>query len=267
MKYFLLLIPVFTTLVGIIIYKFQDRKMEIFKLDLVQFIYMFLITPTLFVWLKSFLFYILRHELDFRLDVTDLFVIDTIFSVFAILIMGAIAMHSLTKTFKIKRQFDPDFDLYHLSEYFHLWWTHIVIWGGLMLLGTFVSISNVLVPLEVVVTNKTQFYGLLVVGTVFGFVTFLALWISDALQGNFMRLMKLFLAFFVLIHIVVYFVLDPVFNMSMAGYWFMLFNFVSATIIASFFERYEQKSKIQKIREFFIHRGWGENVDLFGSKK
>lgn len=267
MKYFLLLIPVFTTLFGLVLYKIQDKKLEIFKLDLVQFVYLFVLSPTLYVWLKSFLFYVLRNELDLRLSVTDLFVVDTIFSLLSFIVMAAIAMHSLTKTFRLKRDFDPHFDIFHLSEYFHLWWTHLVMWGGAMLLATFISISNVLVPLQVVAASKTQFYGLLGVALVFGFVTFFALWMSDAKQGNFMRLMKLFLAFVVLVHVVAYFILDPVFNMSNAGYWFVFMNFFSATLCASIFERYEQKSKVQKIRDYFTHFNWGNNIDLFKNKK
>ena len=264
MKYFLLLIPLFTTIFGIAIYRFQDKKFEIFKLDLAQFVYLFIVAPTLFVWMKSFLFYIVRTELDLRLSITDLFVVDTTFSVLAFIIMAAIAIHSLTKTFKLKRQFDPNFDWYHLSEYFHLWWTHIVIWGGAMTLATFVSISNVLIPFEVVTANKFQFYSILALGLVTGLVTFFALWMSDALQGNFMRLMKLFLAFFISIHILVYFVLDPAFNMTNAGYWFVFFNLFSAVCCAFVFERHEKTSKI---RDFFTHVGWGDNIDLFGYKK
>ena len=266
MKYFLLLIPLFTSLFGIALYKFQDKKFEIFRIDLVQFVYLFLLAPIVYVWMKSFLFYILRNELDLRLSVTDLFVVDTTFSVLAFIVMAAIAMHSLTKTFWLKRHHDPEFDIYNLSEYFHLWWTHIVIWGGTMLLSTFVSISNVLIPFQVMTATKSQFYTLLFIALISGPVTFFAIWLSDAKQGNFMRLMKLLLALFVSIHILVYFLLDPVFSMNNAGYWFVFLNFLSATICASFFEKYEKTSKF---RNFFVHIGWGENkgIDLFGNKK
>lgn len=266
MKYFLLLIPLFTSLFGLALYRFQDKKFEIFRIDLVQFVYLFLLAPTVYVWMKSFLFYILRNELDLRLSVTDLFVVDTTFSVLAFIVMAAIAMHSLTKTFWLKRHHDPEFDIYHLSEYFHLWWTHIVIWGGAMLLSTFVSISNVLIPFQVVASNKSQFYTLLFVALVSGILTFFAIWMSDAKQGNFMRIMKLSLALFVSIHILMYFIFDPVFNMTNGGYWFVFSNLLSATICASFFERYEKTSRF---RNLFVHIGWGDNkgIDLFANKK
>lgn len=264
MKFFLLLIPLFTSIFGIFIYKFQDRKLEIFKLDIIQFVYLFVLAPTLYVWLKSFLFYIVRNELDLRLSVTDLFVIDTTFSVLAFIVMAAIAMHSLTKTFRLKREFDPHFDIFHLSEYFHLWWTHIVIWGGGMLLASFVSISNVLIPFQVISATKTQFYSLLLIGLLSGPITFFALWLSDAKQGDFMRIMKLFMAFFVLVHVVVYFIFEPAFTMANAGYWFIFFNLFSAVLCSSLFERYEKTSGI---RRFFTHLGWGENnIELFGNK-
>lgn len=262
------MIPVLTSLFGVAIYKFQGRgrRLEIFKLDLVQTVYLFLLAPTLYVWMKSFLFYILRNELDIRFSVTDLFVLDTVFSVLAFIIMAAIAIHSLTKTFWLRRHHDPEFDLYHLSEYFHLWWTHIVIWGGGMLLATFLSISNVLIPFQILNYSKEQFYTMLIIGLISGALTFFAIWISDAKQGNFMKLMKLILAIFVFIHVIIYFVLDPVFNMTNAGYWFVFANFISATVCASFTERYE---KTNRIRDFFIHIGWGDNkgIDLFGHKK
>lgn len=267
MKYFLLLIPFFTTFIGLFLYKYQDKKLEIFKLDLVQFVYLFILAPTLYVWLKSFLFYILRNELEFRLSATDLFVVDTTFSVLAFVVMAAIAMHSLTKTFRLKRDFDPHFDLFHLSEYFHLWWTHIVMWVGAMVLATFVSVSNVIIPLQLIELPKSQFYTLLTIGLLSGPITFFAIWMSDARQGNFMRIMKLFLAFFVLIHVLIYFVLDPVFNMTNAGYWFVFSNLLTATLCASVFERYEKKSKIQQFREFFVHQNWGNNINIFANKK
>jgi len=267
MKLFLLLIPLFTSLFGLAIYKFQDRKLEIFRLDLVQFVYLFLVTPTIYVWLKSFLFYILRNELDLRLSVTDIFVLDTTFSVLAFIVMAAIAMHSLTKTFRLKRDHDPKFDIFHLSEYFHLWWTHFVIWGGAILLASFVSISNVFIPFQIVNMSKIQFYSLLGFGLISGVLTFFSIWLSDADQGDFMRIMKLVLAFFVLIHVVVYFVLDPIFNITNIGYWFVFANLFSATLCASLFERYEKKNKVQQLMDFFKHRGWGNNVDLFGSRK
>lgn len=266
MKTFLLFIPIITVAIGLLIYKFQNKKKEFLKLDLVQFIYLFLIAPAMFVWSKSFIFYILRNELQLNLSVTDLFIVDTIFSVLSFIVISAIAIHSLTKTFWIKRHHDPEFDIYHLSEYFHLWWTHIVMWGGAMVLGTFMSVVNVIVPLELVIASKLQFYSLFGLGFILGIVFFFAIWNSDPQQGNYMRLMKLFLAFSLLIHIIIYFIFEPAFNISNGVYWFVLSALSAAVFAASTFERYE---KTNRFRNFLLHSGWGENkgVNLFNALK
>ncbi len=266
MKSFLLFIPLITVVIGLIIYKFQDKKKEFLKLDLVQFIYLFLIAPTMFVWSKSFIFYILRNELQLNLSVTNLFIIDTVFSVLSFIVIAAIAIHSLTKTFWIKRHHDPEFDIYHLSEYFHLWWSHIIMWGGAMILATFMSIVNLLVPLEFVVSSKLQFYSLFGLGFISGIAFFYIIWNSDPQQGNYMRLMKLLLAFSLIIHIVVYFIFEPSFNITNGVYWFMLSTFAAAVFAASTFEKYD---KTNRLRELLLHSGWGENkgVNLFGALK
>lgn len=265
MKLLLLGIPFFTTLLGMFVYKLQGKKYEIFRLDIVQFVYLFIIAPTLYVWMKSFLFYILRNELEIALSVTEIFIIDTVFSVLAFITVSAIAIHSLTKTFWLKRHHDPEFDLYHLSEYFHLWWSHIVIWGGGIVLATFLSFANVFVPFAIESYQKWQFYGVLVLGLVSGIFLFLGIWISDAKQGNYMRLMKLILALALCIHVIIYFILDPKFTMNYITYWFVFAMLISSTVSASTFERYEKTSKL---REFFLHVGWGDNkgVDIFWKK-
>jgi hypothetical protein len=261
---FLIIVPIFTTILGLLIYKFQGKAREFLRLDLVQFVYLFLMAPTLFVWLKAFLFYLLRNEVEPSLSVTQIFMVDTVFTVIAIFVMSAIAIHSLTKTFWIKRHHDPQFDLYHLSEYFHLWWSHIIIWGGAMLLFSFVALANVFAPLTLEL-SKGVFIFIQSLGSVAGAILFLAIWMSDPGQGQFMRLMKLLLVFFFVIHIVFYFVFDPRFNANYLMYWFSLSTFVSAAVIGSIFERYE---KLGWFRKIMLHAGWGENkgIDLFKKK-
>jgi len=225
---------------------------------------MFILTPVLFIWTKSFLFYILRSEIDLKLSLTDLFIIDTTYSVFAFMLVVAVAIHSLTKTFRLKRDFDPKFDIFHLSEYFHLWWTHIVMSAGAMLVATFFSVMNVIVPFKIVLLNKPQFYVLLIFAMIMGGLLFLILWMTDAKQANFMRIMKLLLAFFLVVHIVIYFIADPAFNMSTGAYWFMFMMFFVAVLCGSWFEKHE---KTNRLKNFLVHFNWGNNIDLFGNKK
>ena len=263
MKVFLLLIPVITTLVGLFLYRFQDRRKEIFKLDLIQFVYLFVIAPIFFVWAKTFLFFLFRRELNFNLSVTDLFVIDTVFSVLSFIIISVIAIHSLTKTFRLKRDRDPTFDLFHLSEYFHLWWTHIVIWGGIMVGETFISFVNILIPFGVSVASKTSFYFFLTAGLIWGICFFFAIWLSDAKQNNYMKLMKLFFATGFILHVIVYFLVEPDFNLSYGGYWFVFASFTSAVLAGSVFEKYDRP---RRFRDKFLHFNWGNNINLFDHK-
>ena len=253
----LLSVFVLAPLLGTIIYKFQGGR-EVFKLDLVQFTYLFILSPILFIWIKSFLFYLLKSELNLRLSAVELFVIDTVFSVIAFYIFAAIAIHTLTKTFWLKRRDDPHFDLFHLSEYFHLWWSHIVIYVGAMTMATFVSGANLLVPLAVV-SAKWQVYLTLMGGIIAGIIAFLTIWNSDPQQGNFMRIMKLFFGLFFVVQVIGYFVFDPAFSMIYGGYWFVLALFMSAVWCALFFER---SSRANSWRNRFLHSGWGNNIKI-----
>jgi|SRR3989344_756306 len=261
MKILLFFIPVLATISGFLIYRLQSAKKQIFRLDLVQFIYLFVLAPTMFVWLKSFLFYLLRKEIDLKISATEIFIIDTAFSMVSFIIVIAIAIHSLTKTFWLRRHADEDFDIYHLSEYFHLWWSHIALWVGLMLLLSFLSIVNVFVPLDFG-QSKLQFYSLLILGLICGLVLFLVIRLSDAadvLQNSYMRLMKLTFVFFFVVHVGFYFIFDPDFSMNRIAYWLVFSIFFSAVFISTFFEK---RVKSKKLKKMLIHRGWGENKNI-----
>lgn len=261
---FLVLVPIITTIIGMLAYRFQGKEREIFRIDLVQFVYLFVLSPAMFIWLKTFLFYLMRNELGISLTINEMFVIDTLFTIIAIFVMAGVSIHTLTKTFWIKRYHDPEFDLYHLSEYFHLWWSHILIWGGAMLLLSFVAIANVLTPFQLEL-SKVAFLIMELVACFAGVAFFIAIWMSDPGQGHFMRIMKLLLVFFSLIHIVIYFVFDPKFNSHYVGYWVGSAIFLTAAGIGGFFERYE---KLSRFRKLLLHAGWGENkgIDLFKKK-
>ena len=263
MKAILFLVPVIASIFAILIYRFQDGKRQIFSLDLVQFVYLFIVSPTMFVWAKSLIFYMLKSEIDLKLNITELFVIDTLFTLLSFFIFIAVTIHSLTKTFKIKRYRDPKFDLYHLSEYFHLWWSHIVIWSGAMAMATFISMINLFIPLDFE-SSKSVFYSVFTLGLFLGIIAFLSVWMSDPEQGNFMRLMKILFGFFFLIHVVLYFLVDPSFSVNFGLYWVVSAMFFSAVVCSATFERYE---KTNKFRKMMLHVGWGDNIKLFKSKK
>lgn len=243
-------------------YRYNGSR-QIFRLDLVQFFYLAVLAPTMFVWGKTFLFFLLRNEVDIKLSVGELFIIDTFFSVIAFFIFSAVAVHSLTKTFWIKRREDPKFDLFHLSEYFHLWWSHIVMFGGVMAVLTLMSFVNFFSPF-VGVFERWQIYAVLGGGVLAGVVFYYTIWGSDIKQGNFMRLMKLLMGLFFLIHVVGYFVLDPAFSASMAAYWFDFSMFTTMVAAAMLFERSRRANRLQ---QWLLHPGWGNNIDIFKKSK
>ena len=122
---------------------------------------------------------------------------------------------------------------------------------------------NLIVPFPIAAT-KLQFYGLLSMGLITGTVLFIAIWLSDAKQGNYMRLMKILLAFFFIGNVCLYFIFDPNFTIERGVFWFLFFVFFAAVFTSFFFERY---GKTSRLKNLLIHKGWGDNVKLFAQKK
>lgn len=257
----LALILFFAPLLSLLIYRYNGKK-QIFYLDLVQFLYLAVFAPVMFVWVKSLLYLILRSEMPGRLTMNQLFVIDTAFSVVAFFIFSSVAIHSMTKTFWFKRREDPHFDLYHISEYFHLWWSHIVGFVGGMLILTILAMSNLLIPF-IGDFWRWQFWAIVTSGVFFGLLGFYAIWNSDPLQGNFMRIMKLAAGIFFLCHVVLYFIFNPNFSAIYGVYWFSAAAFFTFAACSASLER---SPRARRIRDWFTHVGWGENISLFNKK-
>lgn len=238
----LLLIPPLTLLSGIILYG-QHGKREILKLDFVQFVYSFVIAPVIFIWLKTFIFFILRNELNVRLSISEIFIVDTIYSTLAMFIFAFVVIHSLTKSFNLKRESDPLYDMFEHSEYFHWNLSHLVIYVGAMTIASFVSFTNVLIPLTSVI-DKPQFYTSLTIASVVGLLGFIGVWNYESPSANFMRIMKLFFGVFFLAHVALYYFLEPPFNGTYLGYWFVLFMFTVTVVLSLFAEKREQPARI-----------------------
>lgn len=254
----LLAIPLLALVSALFLYR-HNGKREFLKFDVVQFIYSFIITPILFLWLKSFLFFILRSELDLHLSVNDLFVFDSIFSLGFLYVYAFIVIHSLTKSFKMKMLQDPLYDLFHHSEYFHLWLSHVIMFGGALTLITLFSVINSVMPLPLV-ANKLQFYSLLLAGLFGGVGNFLVVWLSNPQQGNFMRIMKLLFAACFFIQVLVYFLLDPPFTAPHVFYWMTLLMSTVLVVLSLFFHRSRKAvSFANKLKDY----KWGLNIELF----
>lgn len=259
----LLSIPVWAIAISIGLYRLNGKR-EILRLDMVQFFYAFIMSPVLFVWVKSLIYLLVRTELNIRLSQGEIFFIDTAFSTAFLYLFAFIVMHSLTKSINLKVGHDPLHDIFNHSEYFHLWLTHLAMYlGGLSLL-TAVGIFNAFVPLQLEV-NRWVFYVMVLSGIPSGIFIFVSVWLSDPKQdrANFMRLMKLAFGMFFLIHAVVYFIVDVSFNSLSSIYWWS--SIVSATtVVCSFFAYKSTKAKslFENMSDWFKHRKWSTRVQV-----
>lgn len=260
--FFILLIcvPLFTTL----IYRFSGRR-QIFKIDLVQFLYGFVLAPLAFIWAKTLVFVILRGELGATLSFNQYFFIDTLLSVLAVYLLAGIMIHSVMKTFWLEKQKVPAFDIFHLTEYFHLWWTHIVMFGGGVLVLLFFSLVNTIFPI-IIEIPKSYLYMTLGVGYIFGIFWYIGIWNSDPKQErrSFLRLMKLFIGGLFLSQFGSFFIFDIPFSSEYIVYWCVAFASLGMLTSALFLPRINW---IAKRQHHLLHQGWGNNIQIFADQK
>lgn len=264
----LYLIPVFAIISAVLVYRLNGKR-ELLKLDLVQFFYAFILSPVLFIWLKTFLYFLLKVEANVTLSNGQLFLLDTIYSTFFLYVFAFIVIHSLTKSFNLRQTTDPLYNLFEHSEFFHLWLTHLIMYLGGMILLTILAIVNIWFPLEVTL-SEGMFRLLFVSGFLSGFLMFMIVWLSDPKQerANFMRVMKLSFGFFFLIHIVLYFVFSPPFSPALGLYWWSLNAFTALVICSLFAYRSERALNFfEKMSDYLKHHKWGDNIQLFNEKK
>lgn len=261
---FLFIIPMLAVASAVLLYR-HDGKKEFLKFDLVQFSYAFIIAPFLFIWLKTFVYFLLRTELGTRMTAGELFVIDTILSVLCFYIFSFVVIHSLTASFNRRVMNDPLHDLFAHSEFFHLWLSHLVMYVGAMLLLTVVSLVNVFLPLNIEHTRSGLFL-LCSAGIVTGLFSFLSLLLSDPKQegANFTRLIKLFFGFFFVVHGGVYFWFTPDFNLQRGLYWWSFMVFTALVTCSLFWYKSERaQSFFEKISSKLRTKHWGMNIQLF----
>lgn len=253
-------ILIIAALFALVIYRFNG-KTKLFSFDLVQFIYLFVIAPMIFIWLKTFFFFILREQVLTTLTLSQYFIIDTLLSVIALYLFGVLAIHTITKVFWLEKHRDPFADIFKLSEYFHLWWSHIIMYLGGFVLITTISVLNLFFRLPTS-TLEPQRGLLILIGFIFGFIIYFTIWSSDPVQEktHFLRLMKLSYVFFFLLYVFMYYLVNPPFHLEFGLYWFGFFTFLSTSTCVILFRRSE---KALRFRNFLLHPGWGENIEIF----
>lgn len=249
----LAIIPLAALLSAFFIYRRTGRR-DFLKFDAVQFIYAFILAPLLFIWMKSFLYYLLHQEIAVHISATQAFIIDTFFSVVAMYVYSFVVIHSLTKSFELKRYVDPLYDIFSHSEALHLWISHTALYTGAMSLFAAVSLVNVFIPITSG-GSKLFLYFALSFGLICGVFCYAGIWMSNfTKKDTFLNIMKLFIAVYFALHSVFYFLADPRFNAQYVVYWTIFMAYFAMAMCALVFERSERASGW--FERFHHKEGW-----------
>jgi len=231
MLYFFILIPIFSIVAALVLLNYNGRK-QFLRFDFVQFIYSFIIVPMLFVWMKSFIYFLFRIEIGKSISFSEFLALDTTFSVVFLFVATFIVIHSLTKSFELQREKDPLIDIYELSEYFHQTFSHLAIYLIGFLLVTIMSLANLLLPFQPVIT--TRFYPGLALGLLTGIVTYMSVIAYENATRPYLRIMKLAYGLIFLIHVLAYFFVSPPFTSTYGVYWITLTASITLIFLAVF---------------------------------
>lgn len=268
LNHLLIVLPFLTVVLGYVAYKFQGKK-QLISMDAVQFLYTFLVAPMVFVWFKLMLYVLMRNELGVTLTANQWFFVDTVFSVLFLFFYAFVIMHSLTKSFRLRKDNDPLYDLFHHSEYIHLWLSHhAMIYFGMAFFSLF-AFLNLFFPLELDMTNW-QLYAILLLGILLGPIIYVGILMADPRQETkkFMRFVKLAIAFFAVVQMGLYALFSPDLSPEYSIYWFFACFFVSLAICASLtFKSKRAVSVFERAADIFRHYKWGINMDLWTHKK
>jgi hypothetical protein len=222
------LVPLFAYLSSLILYRQVGRK-EILKFDLVQFVYGFVVAPVLYLWLKSMIFVYLTRHITFQISVTEIFFIDSFFSLLFLFIYAFIIIHTLTKSFEVKRKKSEFYDILEHAEYYHLLVTHLVVWGGVLLIFMFGAILNLFLPFTSSANSHLMLY-MIPISILTGVCSYIVMVSKSSLgakQPYYLKLIKLIIGVIFILLSLLYFIYDVSFDTSYILYWFMLFYFSS----------------------------------------
>jgi hypothetical protein len=153
--------PAILTLLTAVLYRFSGRK-ELYNLDLVQVLYMFVFGPLFFVWGKAMLLFLLFQQVNLFQEVTvkKVFLIDSIYSILFLIVYAFNTIHSLTKSFSLKKKKNRQLDIFLLAEYFHLDFSHLFIFAGGVFILTFLGLVNAFFPVEDIILRPIFFVAL-----------------------------------------------------------------------------------------------------------
>jgi hypothetical protein len=243
MKLILNILPVILLLFAFLTRRFGGKK-ELLKMDLVQFVYAFVIAPAIIIWVKTVVFFNLNKELGVSLDIEDTFVIDTVLTIISLYIFSFIVIHSLTKSFEIKKTQDPLFDIFNHSEYFHLWLSHIITYSGGLLIMLFLAELNLFFPL-ILISSRPGLYLAIFVGIALGLLFYYAMWTYRVKEQNkFNRVIKFQVYIYTLLILTSYLVMQPNYSISYAMFWCSAFFFLTTAISSQTLGRRYREHKL-----------------------
>lgn len=269
MSWFLVLLPVAMILGSLFAYRFNGRR-EILRFDLVQFLYAFILTPVIFVWGKVLLFLLVKNGLNTGASEMTYLWLDSVFSLVFLYVFGFELLHSLTKSVSLQVSRDPLYDIFHHLEYFHLWLTHLIVFGGGLLIMTILGTANVFFPLDLQLTQAV-FYAILATGLLTGSLIFLGIWLSDPRQEegfHFMRIMKILVGCLFILHVVAYFLFQPRLQSTEVVFWWSALNF-TALVIGAFLSYRSRRAKnwLEKVTTKLQHPGFDFRAQLQTNSK
>jgi hypothetical protein len=265
MFWILILVPVVSTLAALLLYR-QVGKRDFLKLDLVQFAYAFVFSPIAFIWMKSLLLYLAKNDTDLRLTQNQLFLVDTAFSLIFLYFFAFVVIHSLTKTFEVKLQRDPLFDILEHSEQFHLWISHTSMYllSGAIL--TLLSLTNLFLPLNLEL-RRPEFYLLLLLGFILGVITYAGIWLSNFTARKFLRLVKLIFGSLFVVQVLAYFWIGPSFSGAYGLYWFIVMLFAAVVMSSQAIQRSTRGKNLLSRLNHKHEDGWSDQNFLLITDK
>jgi len=241
MTIFLLLIPLLAIVSSLFLYRYTGKK-ELLRLDIVQFFYIFILAPFLYLWLKSFVNIVLQQEWGWQLSATQATLLDSILSVLFLYVFAFVVIHGLTKTFSLKIHKDPLYDVFAHAEYFHLDISHLVVNGSVLIFLTLLSMFNLLVPVTIDLP-RSGLYQVLGFGIVASTLMFITTWMYNSPAQLYMRIMKVGFGLGFLIHLLLYYLYPIEFSLQYGMYWFSGAFFTGLVALSLVAEKKDQAPK------------------------
>jgi len=162
--------------------------------------------------------------------------IDTAISISFLYFYAFGVIHSLTKTFSLRLERDPFYDIFAQSEYFHEFLSHVGMYSLSLIAVAFVGLLSIPFPLSIPVDKKLM-WGLVVIALCMGLLAYFGLFGLTDKGVNYdiyKRLVKLTYGLCFVILAAASFFFSVSFSESYTVFWTVFFFFFSLTISTFF---------------------------------